>query len=362
VALVVERFVRGAGGVETVAYHLARGLLAREIDVTVVCRLLGTSTPRGAETQIVSAPRFWQPVRALAFSRAAGKATRSGFDIVHSLARTRHQDIYRAGGGSHAAYIEQTYRFARTRSLLSPRHRVLLSIEERVFRDPSQIIQCNARTSADEIARRFEVPAERLVTIYNGVDTERFNPGRRAASREKARMDLQLPGPAALFVGTGFHRKGLERAIRAIPSSAPRNTTLLVAGRGDPQRYRALAAKLGIETRVRFLGHRSDVPFLHAAADLFILPTRYDPFANACLEAMASGVPVATTRTNGAVELIEPGKSGFILEDPFEDALAGLHDLDRLARMGEAARATAEKYTWDRHVTEILGLYERRLT
>ena len=299
----VERFVSGAGGVETVASHLARGLAAREVEVAVVCRVAEVPNPPGVALRSVRVPTFWQPLRVLAFSRAAARATRSGFDVVHSLARTRHQDIFRAGGGSHAAYMEHTYRFVRTRALLSPRHRVLLSIEERVFRDPRQLIQCNARRSADEIARRFHVPAERLVTIYNGVDTERFHPTRRAAAREKARLDLQIPGPAGLFVGSGFHRKGLDRALRALARSAPPNAILLIAGAGNPKRYRALATKLGIETRVRFLGRRSDVEFLHAAADLFVLPTRYDPFANACLEAMASGLPVATTLANGAVDV-----------------------------------------------------------
>ena len=75
---------------------------------------------------------------------------------------------------------------------------------------------------------------------------------------------------------------------------------------------------------------------------------------------MASGLAVATTRANGAVELIEDGQNGFVLEEPYENALAPLHDLERLVRMGDAARATAEKYTWDRHVSEVLTLYERR--
>ena len=74
----------------------------------------------------------------------------------------------------------------------------------------------------------------------------------------------------------------------------------------------------------------------------------------------SSGLPVATTLANGAVELIEPGESGLVLEEPFDEGLACLEDPDRLARMGEAARATAERYTWARHADEVLALYERR--
>jgi UDP-glucose:(heptosyl)LPS alpha-1,3-glucosyltransferase len=359
IALVVERFGPGSGGVETVGWHLARELALRDVRVTVLCRSQTAAPPSGVGVQTLHVSSFWQPVRVLLFSRRSRDAAGSGFDVVHSLARTRHQNVYRAGGGSHAAYMEHVYRLPRAQALLSPRHQTLLRIEEAVFRDPDQIVQCNARGSAMEIARRYRVPESRLVTIYNGVDTDRFHPEFRATARAEARAELGLRGPTALFVGRGFHRKGLDRAISGLAAGASTDAVLLVAGDGDPTPYRRLARRLGLEERVRFLGRRSDVERLHAAADLFVLPTRYDPFSNASLEAMASGLPVATTSANGAAERIESGRSGLVLDDGFEQAFALLEHSYRLSRMGEAARTIAERHTWARHAEEVLQLYKR---
>jgi UDP-glucose:(heptosyl)LPS alpha-1,3-glucosyltransferase len=359
IALVIERFARGPGGVETVGWNRARELAAREVEVPVLCHRCEIAPPSNLEVQTVPTPTFWQPLRVLAFSRRTAQAVRAGFDVVHSLARIRHADVFRAGGGSHAAYMEQVYRWPRTRALLSPRHRVLLGIEEAVFRDPHVTIQCNARKSAAEIRRRYGVSESRLVTIYNGIDTEQFHPERRRSDREEARAALGLEGAAALFVGNGFHRKGLDRAIEGFAGAAPPDATLLVAGGDEPAPYRRLALRLGVGDRVRFLGRRSDVERLHAASDLFVLPTRYDPFSNACLEAMASGLPTATTSINGAAELIEHDRNGLILDDSFEPAFALLGALDRLEQMGARARAIAEQHSWARHTDEVLELYGR---
>jgi UDP-glucose:(heptosyl)LPS alpha-1,3-glucosyltransferase len=356
VAIVVERFASGAGGVETAAVRLAGELARRGLEVTAVCRE-ASPPPPGVGVVRARAPRFWQPLRVLAFSRAARRATAAGFDVVHSFARTRHQNVYRTGGGSHAAYLERTSRRPALRRL-SPRHQVILRIEEAVFRDPSQLIQCNALRNAEEIARRHGVPRERLAVIYNGVDAERFSPARRAQARSSARAELGLEGPTALFVGSGFQRKGLDLAIEGLARAAPK-ATLLVAGSGEVAAYRALAERRGVAARVRFLGARGDVERLHAAADLFVLPTRYDPFANACLEAMASGLPVATTPDNGVADLIESGRNGLVLEGDFAPAFARLEDREWLERAGLAARRSAEGLTWSRHADEVLALYAR---
>jgi UDP-glucose:(heptosyl)LPS alpha-1,3-glucosyltransferase len=357
VAVVVERFDRQAGGVEATACQQVEELARRGVQVTVVCREARGPVPPGVTVERLAVPRFWQPLRLLGFSARCARATRRGFDVVHSLARTHRQDIFRAGGGSHAEYMERVYRHPQLRGL-SPRHRAILSIERSVFRDPRQIIQCNARMSAREIAQRYAVPSERLVIVYNGVDTVRFHPVQRETLGASLRRELGLEGLIALFTGSGFNRKGLDRAILGLANSRAR-ATLLVAGRGDPARYRELARENRVEDRVRFLGQRPDVPALYAAADLFVLPTRYDPFANVCLEAMAAGLPVATTANNGAAELIEPGLNGWIGEHDFAPAFDLLAQPELLKSMGRAARQTAEGFSWSRHIDALLPLYER---
>jgi UDP-glucose:(heptosyl)LPS alpha-1,3-glucosyltransferase len=355
IALVVERFEAGAGGVERAAFALASELARRGLAVTAVCRRAGEPPP-GVDVRRLRVSAFWQPLRLLRFSREAAQATSVGFDLVHAFARTRHQHVYRAGGGSHAAYLERVYPHPALRARLSPRHRAILSIEEAVFRDRAQLVQCNARHCAREIQARYGVEDARLAVIYNGVDTESFRPEADAANRRALRSELDLAGArVALFAGDGFARKGLDLAIEGL-AKAP-GVILLVAGSGDSRRFVGLAQRLGVLERVRFLGRRTDLDRLYRASDLFVLPTRYDAFSNACLEAMASGLPVATTRANGAAELIVSGVNGLLIEDDVSAAYGWLQDGARLAELGRAARDTAEQHTWARHADAVLELY-----
>jgi UDP-glucose:(heptosyl)LPS alpha-1,3-glucosyltransferase len=357
-AISIESFRPGPGGVEAAAYALARELGARGQDLTVLCREAVPEAPPGVRVERLAGPSFWQPLRVLEFSRRSARAARAaGFDLVQGYSRTRHQTVYRAGGGSHAAYMERAYPHPALRRL-SPRHALLLAIEGAVFADPAQTVLCNSRFAADEIARRHGVPAARLEVIYNGVDAERFHPRLRETRGPALRAELALDGPVALFAGSGFARKGLDRAIQSLARAGVK-ATLLVAGSGDASSYRAQAESLGVGERVRFLGLRADLPALCATADLFVLPTRYDPFANACLEAMAAGVAVATTLDNGAAELVEPGRSGFLCADDFSPAFRALDDPARLRDMGAAARRTAERHTWSAHADAVLALWRR---
>ncbi len=355
--MVIERLSRFGGGVEAAAFQLLRELGSRGIDVSVVCHRIEDAPPTGVRVLALRIPARWQPLRLLAFSQRAARATR-GFDVVHAYSRTRKQDLYRTGGGSHADYMERAYPRPRLRRLFSPRHRAILAIEEAVFRDPSQLLQCNANRTATEITERYGVDPKRIAVVYNGVDTERFHPEKSARAREGMRRELGLEGPAALFAGNGFRRKGLDRAIEALARSRGR-ATLLVAGADDPAPYRRLASARGIAERVRFLGHRADVEMLYAAADLLLLPTRYDAFANVCLEAMAAGLPVATTPTNGASELIRHGENGLVLERDWAPAWALLEEPERCASFAAAAHETAAAHTWSRHADQVLALYAR---
>ncbi len=358
VAIAIESFRPGPGGVEGVAWQLARELGELGVDLTVLCRQAARPAPPGVRVETLGGVSFWQPLRVLDFSRRAARAARAGgFDVVQTFSRTRHQDVYRAGGGSHAAYMESVYGHPRLQRLLSPRHRTLLAIEEAVFADPCQTIVCNSRLVADDLARRYGIPEARLAVIYNGVDLERFHPRLRERDSARVRAELGLEGPIALFVGSGFPRKGLDRAIAGLAESGAK-ADLLVAGAGDPAPFRAQAEALGVAGRVHFLGVRNDVAELYAAADLFVLPTRYDPFANACLEAMAAGVAVATTPHNGVAELIEPGANGFVCESDFAPAFRALEDPERLRALAGRARAVAERFSWREHARAVLSLWE----
>ena len=362
-ALVIERFAPVGGGVERVAWEVARRLAAAGDEVHVVAR---SAEPADfATVHRVRAPAAWQPLRVLAFSRGAARvAPRGRFDVVHSFSRTRHQDLYRAGGGSHADYMARRYgRGAALGRRLSPRHAVLLEIERRVFADPTQAILCPSRRVADELARRFRIAPERLVVIHNGVDLDRFDPGRRAGARARVRRELGAgEEPVWLLLGSGWQRKGLDTALRALAQSRASDAALWVAGRDEPGPWRRLAERVGVAARVRFVGERADSESLYAAADALLLPTRYDAFANACLEAAASGLPVVTSAAAGSSEAL--GEGACVVADPedavgFAEALDALRDPSAREARGRAARRAAERLGWDVHIAALRALYLR---
>jgi UDP-glucose:(heptosyl)LPS alpha-1,3-glucosyltransferase len=366
---VIERFVPGAGGVENVAWQVAHGLQRAGEEVTVLTR--EASEGAGVSCLPLSVSRAWQPARVLGFSRAVARAAENAprpFDLVHSFSRTLHQDIYRAGGGSHAEYLRHSHGpLARRLRWLSPRHQVLLAIEHRVFADPRQRIQSASQLVADALVDRHGVAPERIFLLPNGVDAERFAPEqRRAAAIALRERETHHPeqsgaaGPVWLFPGSGWRRKGLDRIFAALATPGASRHRAWVAGRDDPGAWRRLARRLGIADRVRFMGERDDLELLYAAVDGMLLPTRYDAFANVTLEAAAAGLPIVTTSTNGAAEWLADGACVVgRADDPkaLAAALAGLEEPASRRHRGALARAAASKLDWGRHVEALRAEY-----
>ena len=300
------------------------------------------------------------PARVLVLALAARLAVRRGaWDAVQSHERTLSQDVYRAGEGCHRAYLgAMGPRYHRRAAY----HRLLLSLEKRVFTRTPQIVAISRR-GADEIAKLYGVPAARLTVIYNGVDLDRYHPDNRARYRAAARQEAGVPADAwlALFAGSGFERKGLMTAVEALARLDDARTRLLVLGKGDARPYQAMAERLGVAARVTWLGPRPDIERWYAAADALAMPTRYEPFGNVHLEALASGLPVVTTTQAGGAEAVNPA-CGAVVEprDPaaLAAALERLRGMDR-GSLTAAARAAAEPFTYARQVSGFEQIYER---
>lgn len=352
VALVIEKF-SPAGGAERQAAIMARGLLARGHEVHVFARSLAPM--QGVIEHRVPAEGFYRHASFAHQSRVMLEASR--FDIVHSFTRTSSQDILRLGGGTHREYLNRTdpvySALGRLWRRLRPKERHELRLERESF-SPSasrHIVAVSHRVKA-EVIRHYGVPAEKISVIHNGVDGDEFKPDAEARRVIRAELGLMETDYTLLFVGTGFKRKGLQFAIRAV-DRVP-SARLLVAGEG----------RAAPHPRVRMLGRRSDVGRLYAAADAFIFPTLYDPFPNATLEAMASGLPIIVSRGAGVSEIID-GDS-LIIEDPMNvdelgAAVKRLEDPALRASMGAAARRKALLRPHETVLAENLALYERVL-
>jgi UDP-glucose:(heptosyl)LPS alpha-1,3-glucosyltransferase len=253
-------------------------------------------------------------------------------DVLFSLERVWNCDVYRAGDGVHRAWLARRRKFEIPLKQFvrgaSRKHRDLLQLEESLFekRKAGRVIAASQMV-VDEITDLYRYPADKIDVVRNGVplDRFRFDPG----LREKSRVELKLKQDqiALLFAGSGWERKGLLFAIQAMALCKNRKMRLLVAGRGETAPYKTMRLRFWREDPVQFLGEVADIVPVHAAADIFILPTIYDPFSNACLEALASGLPVITTSSNGFSEIIEDGVHGSIVDNPAN--LVGLRDAIR---------------------------------
>ncbi|SRR5579862_385567 len=273
-------------------------------------------------------------------------------DTVFSLERVWSCDCYRAGDGVHRAWLERRARFepawkARFRGL-QPKHRALLELETKLFKEGgARLVIANSNMVKEEIVRHFGCNPARIRVVYNGV-----SPGPRA-SRAEARERLGLAEDAyvVLFAGSGWERKGLRFAMEAVNASAS-GPLLLVAGKGKPRGCPA-------SDRARFLGPLKDMAGALAAADVFLLPTIYDPFSNACLEALAAGLPVITTSANGFAEIIERGVEGEVLDDPsgiveMARAIDAWSDTERRLAIKPRLAGIAARFTVEANLRETL--------
>jgi UDP-glucose:(heptosyl)LPS alpha-1,3-glucosyltransferase len=380
---VIERFVPGAGGVENVAWQVAHELARQGDDVTILTRqsVANASRPRESSNdagaahpaagspnpkiQKVEVPTFWQPLRVTGFSRAVGRrVARQRFDVVHSFARTRHQDLYRAGGGSHADYLRRSHdALGSAIRRFSPRHRILLAIERGVFSDSEQRIQCASRLVADALVSGYGVDPARILLLPNAVDAARFDDP--VATRTGARLRQELDGRAEriwLLPGSGWRRKGFATLLEAVAKLDDPGLRVWVAGRDAPGPWRRRIGALGLSRQIRFLGERSDLPAVYQAVDGMVLPTRYDPFANVTLEAAAAGLPIVTTASNGAAEWF--GEDIRIVQDA-EDAGALSREIeffrgaDRRRDFGGRAQQRARQLDWASHVSGLREEYQR---
>ena len=289
-------------------------------------------------------------------------------DALFSLERVWRCDCYRAGDGLHRAWLERRARFepawrGRLRRW-NPKHRQLLALEDALFgQGGAGFVIANSQLVRDEISRHFPAyPPERIAVVYNGLPAANLvSPDPTTRDRSRHALGLDPDDFVLLFAGTGWERKGLACAVDAVAQLPDARLRLLVAGRGNPRPY--LRRRNNLADRMRFLGPVRDMPALYAAADLFVLPTIYDPFSNACLEALAVGLPVLTTTANGFAEILTRGVNGDTFAPGDADALADLlcrwSDPARRAAACESTGATARAFSIERNVAETLNILAR---
>ncbi len=322
------------GGLQRIALDVAQELARRGHQVRIFTQ--DWRGPRPDESQgaggslaveILNAKGHGNHARATDFGRSLAAALNGApAQVVLGFDRLPGLDLYFAGDPCYSGRIR------RDRPWLhrwTPRSRGFLRLERSVF-DPDQrtrVLLMDDREQAI-IQREYGTQGERFRVLPPGFSATRRQSPEAAEERAAIRSELGVENEfLALALGSDFHRKGFDRALRAlhkVNGGARQKAVLAVAGSGDQRPMEALAKKLGLANSVRWLGARDDVPALLQGADLLVHPCRSEPAGMVLLEALSAGTPVLTSSTAGYATYVAESGAGAVLPEPFKESdLAG---------------------------------------
>lgn len=249
-------------------------------------------------------------------------------DIVFGLDRNRHQTHLRASNGVHAAYLEQRKKegsfLKRVSFPINPLHQTLLAIEKRSFEDPNlEKLFVNSHMVKGEVLRHYNTDPRKIQVFHNGVEWQEMASPFSLWEYERPRIAEELGVPANtfhfLFVGHNYRRKGLDVLLKALRGMREEEFHLSVVGKDhNIAAFKRVTADYGLQHKVSFFPAQQNVSRFYQLADALIIPSFYDPFANVTVEALAMGVFVVSSHSNGGAEVLTQD-SGVIIEN--------LHDL-----------------------------------
>jgi glycogen(starch) synthase len=372
------------GGLGRHVHHLSTSLAAAGHEVTVVTRHSpGAPLEEYAEgVRIVRAPED-PPVFPLAtpsllawtmafnhtLTRAALRAAESGeYDVIHAhdwlvthtaITLKEHLDlplvatIHATEAGRHQGWLPDEM------------NKAIHSVEWWLGQEAARVVVCSEYMKW-EVNRLFDLPAERLDVVANGVETDRWQVPADAVAN--ARRRFAGDGPLLTFAGRLVYEKGVQDLIASLPKLRDRHPGLRLVIAGDGPYKSALEAdihRLGLSQTVTFPGFLggTDLPAVIAASDCFAVPSIYEPFGMVALEGAAAGAPLAVASTGGLAEFVTPGFNGttFPAKDP--DALADaigtlLADAEQARTMAKRARAMVhERYGWASIAARTAAVY-----
>jgi UDP-glucose:(heptosyl)LPS alpha-1,3-glucosyltransferase len=239
-------------------------------------------------------------------------------------------------------------------------------LEKKQYLVPNRpLVIVNSRMVQKHFEQYYGIPPESLRVVRSAIDPFRFAAEDRLKRRheERERWHVSPDETVGLFVAMNYRLKGLMPLLNAFAITArDQRSRLVVAGHPRFGRYLQRARELKIADRVIFLGHRPDPKDCYFAADYLVHPTFYDPCSLVALEALACGLPVITTRYNGASELLSPPADGLVIDDPHDaptlaQAMSRMLDRGYLREASATARATGTKWTFEHHYRSLLDVW-----
>ena len=368
IALVTMRTDPSRGGAERYTVDLAGALREAGHDVSVLASSFG-GVPSGVTEVLLPARGLTRVVRYRGFLDALDEHLASNrYDVVHAMLPVRQCDVYHPHAGMMRANVAGDSPWTR---LTNPRRGYLAKLEGELLEGPRPpMVLCLSEYVKRAVKSVYNLNDDRLPILFNAVDLDRFDPSRTRAARESTRQLFGF-GPndvVGLFLGHDYERKGLREAILGLSSACAepgeQRLKLLVVGRPKGPAYQAVARQSRVAERIVFAGHLDDSRPAYQAADFLVLPTKHDPCSLVVLEGLAMGVPVISTRFNGACEIMHSGTHGFVLDNPGDvkalaTAMLAMTEDDRRTKMAAACLDLRPALAYQRHLDTLLSIYDR---
>lgn len=314
---ILKRHMAKAGGLEKHTLRIIQKFQERNFAVTLVT---ASCVAAQDDIRVMSKPltSFFNYKKIEEFDHFSHEFLKKNpHDIVLGMDQTRFQTHIRAGNGVHAAYLDlrkkQEGFWKRCSFFANPLHRLLLKIEKEAFESPRlKAIIVNSAFVKDQILHYYSTDPSKIHLLHNGVEWHEMEKPFQEWPQKK-KMQPQEPYHF-LFIGHNFERKGLKALLIALSQLKSQNFHLSVVGEDKHSAYyQKLAKKLGLFSQVSFWGKIENTLPFYQRTDCLVIPSLYDPFANVTVEALAMGLFVVSSATNGGKEVLTK-ESGVVID------------------------------------------------
>jgi len=334
VCIAIEKFDPHVGGAERYCWDLAHFLSQKGHDVAIICMKAAIPDIQAINISLVKPVKFPQFLRHLSFSLLHYLKARKMSDYIHfCVGNTFYMDIYQPHGGLHRAwFLRETLRHptririaARVLKYMNPKDIVQRVLEWWTFKITKPQVIAISKMVARDIRFWFGYTKSMLHLIPNGIDVKKFTPDNIQHRDEiRSRYKIEKSDFVFLFMANNLALKGLNVLIKATAALQSLTVKVLVIG---PYSQKTKRKAKGLSNTIIFGDKTNDPELIYSACDCLVHPSFYDACSLVVLEALASGIPVITTKVNGASMYITE-QNGFVIPPGDHNALkAAMHDV-----------------------------------
>lgn len=281
-------------------------------------------------------------------------------DIVFGLERTTSQTHYRAGSGVHKVFLKRRSLvdgwWKRMTFAINPLHKTLLYLEKKALENPAlKVLFTNSEMVKEEVLETYDVSPTKIEVVHNGVEWKEWEePFYQTFDKEREELFHFL------FIGNGYRRKGLEFLLRGLSLLPIRDFKVSIIGKDKETAYfQKIVHSLAMDSQVSFFGPQQKILPFYQAADVLVIPSIYDPFANVTVEALAMGLFVVSSRYNGGKEVLTT-ENGILIEsltspESIAEALKKALNHKKTLSSAEKIRLSIQRLDFSQQLNKIVA-------